>query len=261
MCASGHTRDGSRCPCWQHWCWPLLGGGGGRGTCTGKLGSNHCSGSGDPRVGKPGTEHGALCTGPPRRPRGTMVILSCRGGNQGPKFVSRRAQSKPHISVISCFVTYYPKTYWLKTNIHHPPWFLWVRDPGAAEPGGSGPATILRLWSRCRPGLWSSEARRGLAGRPPGWRSLHAAGVRPQFLTEWASPRGCTGILTTQRTSSPRVRGQRKQDRSHNPRYHLALGLTLPRFRSLCWLQGEPLKVGRSLKREHMQEVRLLGPS
>lgn len=151
-------------------------------------------------MGKPGTEHGALQT----VLQGSYGDPVLQGRNQGSKLVSRRARFKPCIFVISRFITYYPQPYWLKTtNIYHPPQFPWVRDPGAAELGGSGSASIMRLASRCRPGLRSSEAWPGLGGPPPGWHSHQVAGTRPQFLTTWTSPQGCVSILTTWRTSSP----------------------------------------------------------
>lgn len=48
-----------------------------------------------------------------------------------------------------------------------------------------------------------------------GLTEMLAVGRRPQFLTTWASPKGCLCVLTTRQPASPKVGDPRQQCRSH----------------------------------------------
>lgn len=50
----------------------------------------------------------------------------------------------------------------------------------------------------------------------PRWCTDMAVGRRPQYLTTWASPKGCLNVLTTWQLASLRTKDPGEQDGSHN---------------------------------------------
>ena len=71
--------------------------------------------------------------------------------------------------------------------------FLWVRNQGVTQLGGSVSGSLRRLQSRSQPGF---------GGPAPG--VIHkAGGRRPQLRTSRAVPWGCLSALTTWRLASP----------------------------------------------------------
>lgn len=50
----------------------------------------------------------------------------------------------------------------------------------------------------------------------PRWHTYMAIGRRPQYLTTWASLKGCFNVLTTWQLATPRTNDPGEQDGSHN---------------------------------------------
>ena len=72
---------------------------------------------------------------------------------------------------------------------------------------------------RCQPGLQSSEGMAGAGRSTSKWPTHMAgklmlrAGGSPQFLSTWASPRGCLNVLTAWRLPSQGVQSKRSRQK------------------------------------------------
>lgn len=107
--------------------------------------------------------------------------------------------------LICCYITNYPKSQWLETttSFYSLSQFLWVRNLGVAELGSSrhwlGLQSIGRL-------AWGGR----ICFQSP---TLPAAGGMPQFLSIWASPWGCLGVLRPSWLVSHRARDPGERER------------------------------------------------
>lgn len=71
------------------------------------------------------------------------------------------------------------------------------------------PESVIRWSSGYQPGLQSYEGSTGARGSasqvacPHGWQ-VSTVSSRPQLLTTWASPQGCSSVLTTRQLAAPK---------------------------------------------------------
>ena len=153
------------------------------------------------------------------------------------------------VLVIQCCVTNYPQTQMLKTiNISYLKQFLWVRNPRQAHLGGSDLGSLMRLQSRCWPGLQSSEGLTRLGDPLPKRPTRNADDRKSQSLTSCCQKAlvhchvnlsiGLCDELRKWQLTSPRVGDPTKQGRSCNIFHYLALEV----ISTICyWLQRSAL--------------------
>ena len=88
------------------------------------------------------------------------------------------------VFVIYSYVKNYLNTWWLETTKLYLTPFLWARNPGVAQLGGSGSACLLRLQSGCCLGLHHLKAQLGLLDLLPRWFT-HLPGKLEMPISRW----------------------------------------------------------------------------
>lgn len=84
-------------------------------------------------------------------------------------------------------------------------------------------AVKMRAWAAATSGLLCGWTISFQAGSFTPWQAVSR---RPQFLTTWASPQGCSTILTTKQLPSPRASDPREHGRSHSVFYDILWKVT-----------------------------------